>query len=88
MMVRYALTTVDNPYDPFDEFREWFEYDRAAGYDTLDYLGRISTYSSDLSVADQQAVVSDAIDSILEEHGYSFYKKVSQEFTDQYEVAS
>lgn len=85
MATRYALTTVDNPYDPFDEFIEWLEWDRASGYDTPSYMGRIVVYSSDLSEADQAQAVSDGIDQILEEHGYTFYKKVSKDFVSQYE---
>lgn len=79
MVLRHALTTVDNPYDPFDDFDEWYEWDRACGYDTPSYLGRIVHYSDELSPADQALAVSDAIDEILEEHGDTFYKKLSRE---------
>lgn len=82
MVVRYALTTVDNPYDPIDQFDEWFEWDRACGYDTLDYLGRIVIYSSELSDADQALAVSQAIDEIIVEHGDTFYKKLSREIPE------
>lgn len=85
MAIRYALTTVDNPFDPFDRFLEWMEWDRSAGYDTVSYLGRIVKDSENLSEADQSLAVSDAIDEILEEHGYTFYKKVSQEYVSQFE---
>lgn len=80
MGMRYALTTLDNPYDPFDEFREWLEYDHAAGYDTMDYLGRIAITSDELSDADQAEAVSTAIDEILLEHGVIMYKKLSRDF--------
>lgn len=84
MATRYALTTVDNPFDPFDQFNEWMEWDRSAGYDTLSYLGRIVVYSSQLSETDQALAVSDGIDEIIEIHGDSVYRKVSQEYTSQY----
>ena len=83
MAMRHALTTVDNPYDPFDEFREWLEWDRRLGYDTPNYLGRIVVYSDELSEADQSDAVSQGIDEILEEHGDTFYKKVSRDFPSQ-----
>ena len=82
MATRYALTTIDNPYDPFDDFREWLEYDRASGYLTHSYLARIVIYSDDLSEADQSAAVAQAIDQIIEEHGDTFYKKLSRDFAD------
>lgn len=81
MAVRYALTTIDNPYDPIDQFDEWYEYDRVSGYDTPSYLGRIVLYSDELSDADQAEAVSRAIDEILEEHGDSLYKKIVREVT-------
>lgn len=77
--MRHALTTVDNPYDPFDDFDQWFEWDRSCGYDTPSYLGRIVVYSDELSQADQADAVSQAIDEILEEHGDTFYRKLSRE---------
>lgn len=78
MVLRYALTTVDNPYDPFDQFDEWLEYDRSSGYDTTDYLGRIVLYSDELSENDQADAVSQAIDEIILEHGDTLYRKVSR----------
>ena len=86
-MIRHALTTVDNPYDPFDEFIEWMEYDRSAGYDTPSYLGRIVVTSDELSDADQADAVSDGIDQILEEHGNTLYVKVSRDYDPQEYVA-
>ncbi len=82
MTMQHALTTVDNPFDPFDSFAEWMEWDRASGYDTPNYLGRIVIYSDDLSIADQHQAVSDAIDEILEENGKTLYRKVSRELPD------
>jgi hypothetical protein len=82
MTMRHALTTVDNPYDPFLRFREWLEYDRASGYDTPNYLGRVVITSDDLSDADQAEAVSIAIDEILSEHGDTLYKKVSRDDAD------
>lgn len=80
MAMRHALTTTDNPFDPFDEFNAWLAWDLSYGYCTSDYLGRIVIYSDDLSDADQQQAVSDAIDEIVAEHGDGIYKKISRDF--------
>lgn len=80
MATRYALTTVDNPFNPFDDFLQWYEWDRSSGYDTPSYLGRVVKYSDQLSDADQSVLVSQAIDEILAEHGDSIYRKVSEEY--------
>lgn len=79
MVMRHALTTTDNPFDPFDEFKAWMEWDARLGYDSVSYLARIVHYSDELSDALQSEIVSDAIDEIIEENGEGFYKKVSRE---------
>ena len=44
-----ALTTVDNPYDPFKEFDKWFVFDVVKGYNSCGYLARIATVSDQLT---------------------------------------
>lgn len=41
-VVHYRLTTVDNPYDPFTEFANWFIYDTQHGYNTCALLARLT----------------------------------------------
>lgn len=33
-----ALTTFDNPYNPFEQFSDWFLFDVEKGYNTCAYL--------------------------------------------------
>lgn len=40
------LTTVDNPFDPKEDYDNWHSYDIARGYNTCERLSRIS-YTSD-----------------------------------------
>ena len=32
------ITTIDNPFDPFDEFDKWFDFDIEKGYYTCNKL--------------------------------------------------
>lgn len=75
------LTTTDNPFDPFEEFNQWFEWDRAAGYDTPSYLARIVVTSDELSEADQEDAIEQAIDEILQENVLGIYKRVTKSDT-------
>lgn len=69
------ITTIDNPFDYFTQFDEWYEYDRLKGYNTLEYLGRITKTSSELSDEENNLEIESAIDSIIEWNG-SMYKKI------------
>jgi hypothetical protein len=70
------LTTVDNPFNPYTQFEDWLAFDRAAGYDTLEFLGRIVRTSDDLSEADQDLAIEQGIDEIVRENVLGLYKKV------------
>lgn len=73
------LTTSDNPHDPFDDFDSWFAYDTRAGHHTSSYLARIVVTSDELSQADQDRVITEAIDEIVRENINGLYVKVSRE---------
>lgn len=79
-MLRLALTTEDNPYDPFDEFEEWFNFDVTQGYNTCAYLARVTTTSTDLTEADQLEATNEAIQEILELNLTGNYQVVEREF--------
>lgn len=69
------LTTIDNPYNYFTQFKEWLDYDTLMGYGTPQYLARIAKLANDLSDEEEQKEIESAIDSIIEWNG-KFYKKV------------
>jgi len=70
------LTTTDNPYNPFTQFDEWFQFDAAADYNTPQYLARVIHSSPDLSDADQSVAIEIAIDEIIELNVLGIYRKV------------
>lgn len=70
------LTTEDNPYSPFTQGDAWYAYDRAMGYHTPEYLGRIAQPSSALSDAQNDAMFEDAINEIVAMNLLGNYKKV------------
>lgn len=78
-MQEAMLTTTDNPYDPFEEFDSWLAFDNRAGHYTLSYLARIVIVSDELSDADYNLAIEQAIDEILEYNVNGLYKKVTRE---------
>ena len=77
-MVR--LTTFDNPYDPFEQFTQWFLFDVTKGYNSCAYLGRIAKTSDQLSDDENEAEVERAIDEIIQYDFRNIYKKVKRNF--------
>lgn len=76
--MKYMLTTVDNPFNPFTNWDEWYAYDEAKGYCTSGLLARITKTSNELSEEEQNEDVEEAIDEILELFPDGMYKKLIQ----------
>lgn len=78
MASKCMLTTVDNPFDPFEQFTSWFMFDEEKGYHTCSYLGRIARTSDQLSEEENESENERAIDEILKYDFRNIYKKVVQ----------
>lgn len=72
------LTTFDNPYDPFDNFDQWFMFDIEKGYYTCNYLARISNWREGLSTIEENLDRERAIDAIIDHDFLNIYKKVTR----------
>lgn len=76
---RYALTTVDNPFNPFEQFTSWFLFDEEKGYHSSAYLGRIARTSDQLSDEENNQEIERAIDEIIKYDFTNIYRKVIQQ---------
>lgn len=77
-MTECRLTTFDNPYDPFEQFTDWFLFDEEKGYHTCGYLGRIARTSDSLSDEENQHEVERAIDEIIKYDFRNIYRKTTR----------
>lgn len=77
------LTTIDNPYDPFEDFDRWNAFDIANGYHSCAYVDRIANTSFDMSDEDETLAIENAIDEILKLNVLGIYKKVVKEVKDK-----
>lgn len=75
------LTTVDNPFNPFEDFRSWFLYDIEKGYNSCDYLGRIVNITDDMTQKEINSETERAIDEIIEYDFMDVYKKIYRDQT-------
>jgi len=74
----FMLTTVDNPYDPFTQWDEWFAWDQNAGYHTPGLLARVARTADDLAEGDQHLAIQQAIDEIVRENVLGVHRKVKE----------
>lgn len=71
-----ALTTIDNPFNPLDEFEKWFIFDTVVkGYNSCAYLARIAKTSDQLTDAENEDEIERAIDEIVR-FNPRMYKKI------------
>ena len=49
MSKEVMLTTIDNPFDPFEQFTSWFMFDVEKGYNSCGRLMRVAKVSDNMS---------------------------------------
>ena len=87
MVYEYMLTTVDNPFDPFEQFDPWFLFDVEKGYYSCSRLARILEKNGfvtfeGLSQKEIDNVTEAAIDEIVKYDIFDKYKKVKRPVTE------
>ena len=73
------LTTVDNPFDPFDQFTSWYLFDMEKGYDCCGRVDRLANYSDDMREYEIDSEYERAIDRLIELDVTDLFKKVTRE---------
>lgn len=73
------LTTLDNPWDPFTRFDDWYAFDEQAGYHTCGLLARFTISSDELAEVDQELAIVEAMREIIEINPTGNYKLVRAE---------
>ena len=72
------LSTIDNPYDPFDNFSSWYMYDVDSGYNSCAYLARIAKTSEQFTDTENEEEIERAIDEIIQYDFRNIYVKVKK----------
>ena len=70
------LSTIDNPWNPFTHYEEWYAFDALLGYHTPALLARVTVSSNELSDYDQELDIMRAIDEIVSENVSGMHRKV------------
>ena len=77
--MKAMLTTKDNPYNPFDDFKSWFLFDVEKGYNSCSKLARFTRTSDQFTDEENNEEIERAIDEIIKYDFLDVYMKVTQE---------
>ena len=72
------LTTIDNPFNPFDDFENWRMFDIEKQHYTCERLARSVNLSEEMSQSEVDAETERAIDEIIKYDVEDIYQKVSR----------
>ena len=78
-MTACMLTTKDNPFNPFDNFDSWYQFDMDKGYSSCSYLDRIARTSDQLTDEENAEEIERAIDEIIKYDFQNIYRKVKRD---------
>lgn len=76
---KVGLTTIDNPFDPIDNYDEWLHYDEEKAYYTNAYLARIAKIEAGMTQKQEDEEIERAIDEIVSVNPLGIYKKVKRD---------
>lgn len=82
-MVRCFLTTIDNPYDPYEQFEQWYQFDTDHGYNSSGLLMRLAETSSQFTDNENAYEIECAIDKIIANDPLNIYKKLKITIKDE-----
>lgn len=77
-MAVYMLTTVDNPYNPFEDFNKWYMWDESHGYDSCGRIARLAKSTAGMSQEQIESVIEDAIDKVVLNDFTTLFRKVNE----------
>lgn len=74
----HMLTTLDNPFDPFEDFTSWYMFDCEKGYNTSSRLARIANIDSEMTQKEVDEEVERVMDLIVKYDFENKYIKVNK----------
>ena len=86
MFYKVAITTIDNPFNPFTQFDDWFAFDTQKGYNTCSYLARIANFSESFTEHEIISEKERAIDEIIAYNPLGIYVKLKENDEKPYEI--
>ena len=79
MFREVTVTTIDNPFNPFDDFNSWFMFDTEKGYYTSSKLARLTKLEDNMTQKEENEEVERAVDELISIDPLDIYIKVVRE---------
>lgn len=73
------VTTIDNPFSPFEQYDEWKKFDEDKGYNTINFMCRVMQTSPDMTDVELAFEYEKAAEQICKLNPLGLYKLVSKE---------
>lgn len=77
-IIKSMLTTVDNPFNPFDNFDDWYMFDQDNHHFSCEKLAEIVGETDDCTELDEIRITESAIDYIVSNDLTEGYTKVQK----------
>ena len=74
-----AITTIDNPFNPLDDFTSWLMFDIEKGYYTSAKVARLTNLTDEMTDKEEIEEIERAIDRLIAIDPLDIYIKVVQE---------
>ena len=81
MAKQFMLTTIDNPFNPFEDYNSWLSFDKENNYNSAERLMRIAHLSDEMTSIEEEKEIERAIDEIIKYDILHIYQKVERELT-------
>lgn len=76
---KVSITTIDNPFDPIDDFDNWFLFDVEKGYYSCNKIARLIEEFDGMTQIEEDQQLEKAIDRLIQIDPLDIYKKVVKE---------
>ena len=79
-MTETMLTTIDNPFNPFEQFVDWYLFDCQMGYNTYSRIARLMPADDEsLSSIEKDRIEDNIIDRLIRHDPLGIYTRVDEE---------
>lgn len=78
----HMLTTIDNPFDPFEQFTSWLLFDIEKGYNTCERLAKFAKFSDDMTQKEIDDEIERAMNQMISLDFLNLYILVTPKTTN------